>query len=175
MTVLSKLLCCVLLIAGSLQTAVGQTVQLPTIHQFGYSGSVLVPDGGTAALGSYGSASQSSSQSGWLVPQVNGRSSGITSAGSSVTATIIDLEQMDRELLGQSPQQLRDASRRSPRAVRSVDTNEEGKSLVRYARTLVKQGKLRAARQAYQTALPMLSVELRRLAQQELQQISNRG
>lgn len=175
MTRLSNHLVVIVFTMCSLQTVAAQTVQLPTIHQFGYSGSVLVPDGGTAALGSYGSASQSSSQSGWLLPQSSGRSSGITSAGASVTTSIIDLQQMDRELLGQTPQQLRDQIRRESRLLRSADRDEEGKSLVRYARTLVKQGKIRSARQAYQTALPLLNVELRRLAEQELQRLSSDG
>ncbi len=139
---------------------------------FGYSGSVLVPDGGTSSLGSYSSASQSGSQSGWLVPRWDTRSASVNSAGASITASIIDHEQMDRELLGQSAAELRNELRRqSPRPRPTMQAIEEGKSLVRYARTLVKQGRYRAARQAYLTALPLLDQRLRELALQEMNRL----
>ncbi len=160
------------LAVGALTPATAQTIQLPTIHRFGYSGSVLVPDGGTSSLGSYNSASQSGSQSGWLVPRWDTRSASVNSAGASITASIIDHEQMDRELLGQSAAELRNELRRqSPRPKPTMQAIEEGKSLVRYARTLVKQGRYRAARQAYLTALPLLDQRLRELALQEMNRL----
>lgn len=75
-----------------------QVVQQPTIGTLSINSSVLVPDQGSAMLGGIGSAGSGYSQRGGLVTN---RAFGNRSAwgGASVSATIIDLQEMDRAIL----------------------------------------------------------------------------
>jgi hypothetical protein len=103
----------------------GQTVQLPELHFFSTSGSVLVPDRGHAAIGGVSrSASRVSRQQTPLGGPFFGNRSAdhfASRSQASVHATIIDLEEMDRQVLGQarrnrrefSPEQLRLRARAS--------------------------------------------------------------
>lgn len=85
---------------GSATIACAQIVQLPGQHAFSSSGSVLVPDGGTANLGGIGRSSQGSVQSGF--GPFSNRASGSSRGGStmSVSVRIIDLEALDEAILG---------------------------------------------------------------------------
>ncbi len=76
-----------------------QVVQLPGVGTFGYSGSVSVPDQGTASLGGV-----QRNRSGTVTRgPIGARAFGNQSAGTSVTAsvTVIDLAAMDEALLKQ--------------------------------------------------------------------------
>ncbi|MEL6897006.1 MAG: hypothetical protein AAFP90_12945 [Planctomycetota bacterium] len=78
----------------------GTTVQLPAVRSFSYSGTVVVPDGGTISLGGSGGARMGSSRSG-LGPFV-GRSSGtqMRSGNAIASATVIDLQHIDQQIRG---------------------------------------------------------------------------
>jgi len=104
---------CLLAILLSLSTVVAQAqvVMLPTQRIFSTSGSVLVPDRGMTHLGSVRWAREGSTTRG--VPglaqlpgvgrlfrnQAFSREMGIS--GAAVTATIIDLHELDQQVLGQ--------------------------------------------------------------------------
>jgi hypothetical protein len=85
-------------LAGWLERpAIGQTIQLPSFQRFSYTGSVLVPDRGSASLGGVSrSFSSRSSRRGSGVA----RSSGLSHSGASVHVTIIDHDAIDRQLRG---------------------------------------------------------------------------
>ncbi|WP_146416335.1 hypothetical protein [Crateriforma conspicua] len=144
-------------VASAGLVAQGQVVQLPTFRTFSYSGSVLVPDGGTAVLGGNSSAFRSRSLRG------NGQSSARSFGGGSVTATIIDLDAMDRKMRGLDST----ARRTDVTPADHVERIEEGKSLVRYARKMASMGKLSQARMAYKMAIGKLDGRLAELAAAE--------
>ncbi len=77
----------------------GQVVQLPTVQVFSYSGSVAVPDQGTSYLG--GNASSASFQRPYGRPRSTSLSRLNTAGNSSVHARVIDLDELDRQVLGQ--------------------------------------------------------------------------
>ncbi|QDT05807.1 hypothetical protein K227x_42120 [Rubripirellula lacrimiformis] len=143
-----------LVFAGVCASAVdAQTVQLPSVRTFSYSGSVLVPDRGTASLGSVGRTASSRNRSGLRAGA--GRS---TSLGNAVvTATITDHQQIDRQLLGPGFET----------APRVPDRTEEGKSLVRHGRVMYRSGNYAAANASYQMAIQALSGPLKTLAKAE--------
>jgi len=102
-----------LLVAGVLAgTAQAQTVQLPTLRVFSVNTTVSVPDRGGLNLGgvdTYRSASVSRGVPGLsgvpgIGPLFGSRSIGssTTSAGASVTATIIDHHEIDAHLLAEA-------------------------------------------------------------------------
>lgn len=143
-------------------SASAQVVQLPTFRTFSYSGSVLVPDRGTASLGGNRTAASSWQRRG--ANRAWGRQAGF--AGASASATVIDLQAIDRRLLGQSG--LEAATRRAaaggtPGALDS----EPGKALVRSARRSLAAGRDAAAFQAYREAIVALRGRLRQLAEEE--------
>ena len=76
-----------------------QAVQLPTFRQFSISGSVLVPDSGSAYLGGVNRAAYGSSQRG---PWNRSSGSSVGSSGVTVRATIIDNAELDRALLAEA-------------------------------------------------------------------------
>ncbi|MCM2371242.1 hypothetical protein [Aporhodopirellula aestuarii] len=142
----------------------GQTVQLPAIRQFSYSGGVLVPDQGSAFLGGNRSSAMSSSSRGIpLLPNLPGSnlSSRGSAGGVSASVTIIDLDEMDRQILGYDPH-----DRKRGRAVTGTNTagNErsrsdeiaEAKSLVRNARRALTNGQRTTAQYAYELAIEKL-------------------
>jgi len=151
----------VILVTGQMGSASGQTVQLPSIERFTYSGSLLVPDRGRAYLGGLNSAAGS-----------GGPSHSFQSSQASVNVTIIDLDAIDRQILGGTPEQFlrqqrdqstSDETRRTPSAV----PEREGKSLVRYARSQFSKGNTDTANDAYRMAIAVLSPTLRQLAIKE--------
>ena len=83
-----------ILLLGELKA---QTVQLPTMRVFSLDTTVAVPDQGSAYLGGIGRSAQSSSSRG---PLSTGRAYGssTTQGTARVSASIIDLEELDREL-----------------------------------------------------------------------------
>ncbi|EMI19868.1 hypothetical protein RMSM_03210 [Rhodopirellula maiorica SM1] len=151
--------------------ATAQTVQLPSIESFSYSGSVVVPDRGTAFLGGNRSASFGSRRSG--LQRGFGSSQSISQA--TVSATIIDLKEMDRQILGGTPEQFLQRERQREKSgaapPRNLDPDFQGKALVRYARTQYRQGNTTAAFAGYQQAIAVLSPHLKNLATAEFKRV----
>lgn len=105
-----------ILLASISQTAQAQIVQLPSLHTFSSSGSVLVPDGGTALLGGSSYARQGSTSSGFG-PLSNQATAG-SAGGSTLSASVqvIDLEALDRAILAGA----------APRTTMAADTSVTG-------------------------------------------------
>ena len=145
-------------------------VQLPSFHTFSYSGTVVVPDGGTAFLGGNRTSASGSTRRG--LSRGFGRSQGLSQA--SVTATIIDNDEIDRQLLGGTPQQFMKSNLGQGRdtvASRSIDPAEEGKALVRFARSQYRAGKQAASFDTYRMAIGVLDGRLRELAKLEFRRV----
>ncbi|KAA1257799.1 hypothetical protein LF1_02890 [Rubripirellula obstinata] len=101
---------------GSLfSNASAQVIQLPTVRTFSYSGPVLVPDSGSAYLGGVNRSAVSSQRRGLSrnFGQANAAS------GAVVSATIIDLDEMDRQIRRADIQ--RDAVRRDAQVAKSQE------------------------------------------------------
>ena len=83
------------------QTGGNVTVQLPTFEYFGVSTTVVVPDRGSMYLGGVNRSSLGSSQFG---PGLGNRAIGRASSagGLSISATIIDHDEIDRALLAEA-------------------------------------------------------------------------
>jgi hypothetical protein len=140
-------------------------VQLPSFQTFSYSGSVLVPDGGTTSLGGVSRSAMSSQR------RPFSRSFGWSqsNAQAAVSATIIDLNEMDRQILGASPKEfVREGKVASSR---QADPVEEGKSLVRYARKQFLEGKESESFVTYQMAIGVLDGRLQELAVAEFRRV----
>jgi len=91
----------IILIGLLLETAGAQTVQLPTTHTFSLDTTVMVPDQGGSYSGGIGRFSESSSSRGPLSASSNyGRSA--RQSNSQTKVSIIDLEELDRELAEQT-------------------------------------------------------------------------
>ncbi|QDS86511.1 hypothetical protein EC9_06750 [Rosistilla ulvae] len=150
------------------QTCSAQVVMLPTFGTFQYSGSVLVPDGGSAHLGSIGRSAESSRNSGWG-SRATGRS--ISRGTMSAHVQIIDLAEMDRQLLGAEPaeflrqQKAKEAAKVVP--PKPIDPVEAAKQLVRDARRCVQEGHLKAADYYYRRAIGELPSDLAAIARAE--------
>jgi hypothetical protein len=83
-------------------SALGQVVQLPSMHTFSISTSVLVPDSGRAYLGGINRSSHwmSSRGPGWGPLGRNaGRAGGMVASGGTITATVIDHAELDALVL----------------------------------------------------------------------------
>jgi len=144
----------------------GQVVQLPSISTFYYSGTVVVPDGGTASLGGIRSAASQSQHQGLSRGFRSSPSAASHATGqASVSATIIDLDAIDRQVRGEAS--LGSASSRTSPA----ELDSDGKALVRHARRMHAQGNLDAAFKSYQTAINILSPGLRSLAITEFKRV----
>ncbi|TWU47821.1 hypothetical protein [Rubripirellula reticaptiva] len=146
----------------SASSADAQVIQLPSFHTFSYSGSVLVPDSGSASLG--GVRRSVSNRSG---RNFTGASS---HAGAAVHVTIIDHQAIDRAILGQSrfdDQKSAD----SQNSLSHKDATAEGKSLVRHARSMYRSGNAAAARMSYQMAIQLLDGRLKQLAKSEYERV----
>ncbi len=92
------------LAVGAIVTCVpfaeAQVVQLPSTRSLSYSGSVLVPDGGTASLGGAGYSSFGSRRSGWGPMSGRSTANGIGGSAMAASVNIIDLAAMDEAILG---------------------------------------------------------------------------
>ena len=141
--------------AGATSNAFAQVVQLPSFRTFSYSGSVLVPDSGSAYLGGVNRSATSSQRRGF------GRNFGqsASSSGAVVSATIIDLDEMDRAIRGADIQ--REIAQRKKLVAKK---QAEGKQLVRYARQQYREGNLSSSRNAYRVAISVLDGNLKQLA-----------
>jgi hypothetical protein len=159
----------------SVVTAHAQTISLPSFHTFSYSGTVEVPDGGTMSLGGNAYSAASRSQRSGLLPGPVARSGIQGASNASITATIIDHQEIDRQLLGGTPEEFI-ARERTTEALRNggmkqlklVDRTHEGKTLVRYARSLYHRGRHAAAKDTYLMAAELLDPKLRALAMAEM-------
>ena len=152
-----------------------QTISLPSFHVFRYSGTVEVPDGGTMSLGGNSYSASSRAQRSGLFPGPVARSGIQAASNASVTATIIDHQEIDRQLLGGTPQEFIERHRKieamqdgRQSQTKPVDRTHEGKTLVRYARSLYQQGRHAAARDTYLMAADLLEPKLRELAIAEM-------
>lgn len=150
-----------LLFAGFASVATAQApsvIQLPSFSTFSYSGSVMVPDSGAGYLGGVNRASSVNSRRG-----LNRRASqSLGNSAAVVRPRIIDLQAMDRHILGGDPKEFL-AKQTTAKAKTSVRI-EEGKSLVRFARRRYTAGDKSAARSAYLLAIDILDGRLRQLA-----------
>jgi hypothetical protein len=158
--------------------ASAQTVQLPSFSRFSYSGSVLVPTGGSTSLGGVSRSSAGRSSRG-----LRGRAlgAGIDHAGARAHVTIIDHDAIDRQIRG-LPAKGGPASGAPPTGVSrsgsllnsrvaSQDPDAEGKALVRFARKQFLAGHRTSAFDAYRMAIETLSPTLSRLAMREFQRV----
>ncbi len=164
-------------------------VQLPSFHTFSYGGSVLVPDGGTTSLGGVKRSATGYNHRGWN----RGYGSVNSTSNVSVSARIIDLAEMDRQILGGSPaeflrrmrvQEQQAMATDSPAAVVGRQTQitqkpkapvlsrtEEGKALVRFARQEYREGRKSSSMQAYGMAINQLDGRLKTLAIAEFRRV----
>ncbi|MCG8650760.1 MAG: hypothetical protein MI861_13060 [Pirellulales bacterium] len=159
----------VMLVAAGVGTAddawsqLPTTVQLPSFSSFSYRGTVVVPVRGSAYLGGNSSSASGLRRRGLS----RGFGSSFGTSQASVSATIIDHQEIDRQLLGADPKEF---VRRQPNA-KKADPVEEGKALVHYARKLYREGKRSQSFEAYQMAIRALPPGLSRLARKEFERV----
>jgi hypothetical protein len=154
------------------QSAIPSVVQLPSFQTFSYSGTVVVPDSGGAYLGGVSRSSSSSSRRGLS------RGFGFAQSNSqlSVHPTIIDNNEIDRQLLGGTPKQFVEAERAKANQAKAqvahhVDPSEEGKALVRFARKQYREGNKTASFDTYRMAIGVLDGRLHELAKVEFRRV----
>ncbi|TWT92385.1 hypothetical protein [Stieleria varia] len=159
---ISRVLLSFVIATSALATANAQVVQLPTFHQFSYNGSVLVPDGGTTSLGGVSRSAIGSSHR----PGSRALGATLSRSNASVTVTIIDHDEIDRQIRGVTADRP-NGFPVDPAAAKVVDQDAEGKALVRYARAKYRSGDQSAAFEGYRMAIAVLSPNLRQLAEAE--------
>lgn len=115
---------CGMCLTGS---AVGQVVQLPSVASFSYSGSALVPDGGTVGLAGNAYAASSSSSTGWGPYGQRASGSMYGSSGVSASVQIIDLQALDEAILSSGT---RGAGKAKPTTSTSSSTMPPARSVV---------------------------------------------
>ncbi|MGB7342989.1 MAG: hypothetical protein WBD20_02140 [Pirellulaceae bacterium] len=158
---------------ASAQGSLPSVVQLPSFSSFSYDGTLLVPDGGEAHLGSVKRSASSSSRNG--LSRAGGFEHSISQATAKVH--IIDNAEIDRQLLGGTPQEF--LRRERAKEVRlgidplaPIDPDGTGKALVRRARTEYRSGNQSAAFASYRSAIENLRSEnLRQLATAEFKRL----
>ena len=153
------------------------TVQLPSFSSFSYNGTVLVPDSGAAHLGSVNRSATGLNRRG--LSRGFGQQQSIGQASAHVQ--IIDNAEIDRQILGMSPSELRRrelalerhaARSRVTTSSKQVDPDAEGKALVRHARSQYKAGKQSASFTTYRRAIAALkSPKLQELATAEFKRV----
>lgn len=151
---------------ASAQNQIPSVVQLPSLQTFFYSGTVVVPDSGGAYLGGVRRSASSARRRGLN----RGFGSTLGNPQASVTATIIDHNEIDRQLLGADPRDIAKAGGKRPVA-KPLDPVEEGKALVRFARQQYREGKRTAAFDTYLMAINVLQGRLRELAKVEFRRV----
>jgi hypothetical protein len=152
----------------SAQDPLPTVVQLPTFQFFNFSGSVLVPDGGGMYLGGNKTSAIGSSRRG--LNRSFGQSQGVSQATAHVQ--IIDLSEMDRQLLGGTPEEFLRRHRNSSTLDRTSNPDDEGKALVRHARKLYQRGDETGAFDTYRMAIGVLrSSRLQELAKIEFRRV----
>lgn len=151
-------------ISGDLASAqLPTTVQLPSFSSFSYQGTVVVPDSGGAYLGGVNRSATGLNRRGLS----RGFGSSLGHSGASVHATIIDHNEIDRQLLGADPRELA----RSKSVRKKADPDAEGKALVRYARQKYREGKKSQSFDTYRMAINVLRPGLRELAVKEFERV----
>ncbi|MCC9642694.1 hypothetical protein LOC71_10435 [Rhodopirellula sp. JC740] len=136
-------------LSAGAEVGCAQVVQLPSVRRFSSTGGMLIPDRGTGTFGG-GSSYQSGRASRRGLSPGTAVGGSARAGGVSVSATIIDLEEMDRQILGDDP--------RSFAAKSSTEqTIADAKALVQNARRLLKDGERLRAQGAYELALHRLS------------------
>ena len=155
--------------AAQVGSRIPSVVQLPSFQSFSYSGTVVVPDSGAGFLG--GNNSYASGARRRAFHRAFGSSLG--SPQVSVSPTIIDNNEIDRQLLGGTREEFLKSGRGRAGAAerKSIDPTEEGKSLVRLARSRYREGKTGASFDTYRMAIQMLQGNLRELATVEFRRV----
>lgn len=150
-------------------TRIPSVVQLPSFRIFTYSGTVVVPDSGAGFLGGNKSYAGGARRRGFN--RAFGSSLGNPQV--SVFPTIIDNNEIDRQLLGGTPEQFlkSDGGGAETANRKTMDPTEEGKALVRYARAQYREGKKTAAFDTYRMAIQVLPGRLRELATVEFRRV----
>ena len=138
----------------SAQQTLPSTVQLPSFSQFSYNGTVLVPDGGEAHLGSVKRSASGSSRRG--LNRAAGFDNSISQASAKVH--IIDHAEMDRQLLGGTPKEFLQRERAKEKwlginPLAPVDPDGHGKALVRQARKEYRAGNQSASFSSYRSEI----------------------
>ncbi len=152
----------------SAQDPLPTVVQLPTFQFFTFSGSVLVPDGGGMYLGGNKTSAIGSSRRG--LNRSFGQSQRLSQA--TAHAQIIDLNAMDRQLLGGTPKEFLRRQRNPAVLDRTSNPDDEGKALVRHARKLYQRGDKTGAFDTYRMAIGVLrSSRLQELAKIEFRRV----
>ncbi len=152
----------------SAQDPLPTVVQLPTFQFFTFSGSVLVPDGGGTYLGGNKTSAIGSSRR--PLNRSFGQSQGLSQATAHVQ--IIDLNEMDRQLLGGTPEEFLRRQRNAVTLERTTNRDDEGKALVRHARKLYQRGDETGAFDTYRMAIGVLrSTRLQELAKVEFRRV----
>lgn len=151
------------------------TVQLPSFSRFTYSGSVLVPTGGSTSLGGVSRSSSGVSSRGFGGGSALGGS--MSHSGARAHVTIIDNDAIDRQIRGLPPKGSTRPAVQPSAAKRSatVDPDAEGKILVRYARKKYLEGNRSSAFNAYGLAIKSLSPQLAALAKAEFRRVFPSG
>ncbi|MCA9192904.1 MAG: hypothetical protein KDB03_14105 [Planctomycetales bacterium] len=93
------LICALATLFFGITPVTAQVVQLPTGRNFGYTGSVIVPDGGTAYLGGNGAMYATSTARGFGPFSSVAVGHSVGAAGLSVSVQIIDLAALDQAIL----------------------------------------------------------------------------
>ncbi|WDQ19545.1 hypothetical protein [Rhodopirellula sp. P2] len=137
-----------LLIVGA-ETLSAQVVQLPSVRRFSSTSSMLIPDRGTGSIGGVSSYQSGRSSRGRLSP--GGAHGGATRTGNaSVSVTIIDHDEIDRQLLGEAD------PRQFAKQKAQQETIADAKALVQNARRLLQSGDRLRAQGTYELALHRL-------------------
>jgi hypothetical protein len=105
----------------------------------------------------------------------------LLSSQASAHATIIDHNEIDRQILGGTPKEFLKSKSKSKSLSRTnsktqrprttVSPTEEGKALVRYARKQYREGKRSQSFDTYRMAIQILPTGLRELATKEFERV----
>jgi hypothetical protein len=112
------------IVANTIYAQPATTVQLPTFSRFTVQTTVSVPDGGTAYLGGIERGIDSSVTRGLGPLRSRGISSGRSTSGVSVSATIIDHAEIDRAILAAAATD-RESARASTLKAREITAGVE--------------------------------------------------
>jgi hypothetical protein len=136
------------------QPQVATTVQLPTFSVFTVQTTVSVPDGGTMSLGGIGRGADSGVNRGPIRNRALG--SARSASGVSISATIIDTEEIDRALLAEAAAK-REFAADAATAKRAADLS---KSVARVDDRAALPGSVAAIRQRNAAAAEEQAAEL---------------
>ncbi|HTN75292.1 MAG TPA: hypothetical protein VL096_08600 [Pirellulaceae bacterium] len=156
-----RCLCCFLanlLFLATGRGALAQAVQLPTFRYFTTNTTVSVPDGGGASLGGVNRASSGSTSRGFGPLRNRASGSSVSASGASVHATIIDLQEMDRQVLAEAAQQR--VARGEPLMLRPLPPPDpRADALSKHIATAAPAGSLSAIRAAANREQQLLEAE----------------